>query len=106
MSTSQFIVVLITAPSKDVGSRMATLLVEERLAACVNIVPGVHSVYRWEGKVQNEEEVLLLVKSARDGFDALTRRVQEIHPYDVPEIVAIAPQAMSSSYRRFLEDNT
>lgn len=103
---NQFIVVLTTAPSREVAQGIASALVEERLAACVNIVPGVSSVYRWEGRVESEEEVLMVVKAAAAAFSRLEARVRDLHPYDVPELVALAPEAMSAGYRQFLEENT
>lgn len=101
----RFLVVLITAPSREEAERIAAALVEERLAACVNVVPGVLSIYRWEGEIQRDDEVLMLVKTAAAAFPRLEARVQELHPYDVPEVVALAPEKMSSGYRAFLEDN-
>jgi len=102
----RFLVVLITAPSLEEAERIASALVVERLAACVNLVPGVRSIYRWEGEVQHDDEVLMVVKAAAASFPELEARVQELHPYDVPEIVGLAPGAVSASYLRFLEDNT
>ncbi len=80
---------LVTAPDREVAGRIARALVDERLAACVNILPGITSVYRWEGAVETGEEVLLLAKTMRSGLDALTARVVELHPYDVPEVIAV-----------------
>ena len=79
---------------------------EERLAACVNVVPGVRSVYRWEGAIQRDEEVLMIVKTASAAFHELEARVHELHPYDVPEVLGLPPRAISSGYLKFLEDNT
>lgn len=79
--------VLVTAPDADIAQRLGRALVEERKAACVNIVPGVTSLYRWEGEVQKDAEVLMLIKTTVDGFEALRRRVLELHPYDAPEVV-------------------
>jgi len=102
----RFLVVLITVPSPEDAERIADALVAERLAACVNVVMGVRSVYRWEGEVQHDDEVLMVAKTAVAAFPAMEARVQELHPYDVPEIVGLAPQAVSASYLRFLEENT
>ena len=104
--TGGFLVVLITAPSLGEAQRMADVLVEERLAACVNLVPGVRSVYRWEGKLQHDDEVLMIVKTAASAFNALEARVGALHPYEVPEILGLSPQAVSESYLAFLEHNT
>jgi periplasmic divalent cation tolerance protein len=80
-------VVLMTAPDEATGTDLAARLVEERLAACVNVVPGVRSVFRWDGKVQDELEVMLVGKTVESSVDALRARVLELHPYDVPELL-------------------
>ncbi|MBI5365808.1 MAG: divalent-cation tolerance protein CutA [Planctomycetes bacterium] len=82
-------VVLVTAGGIDAARVIARALVEERLAACVNILPGVTSIYRWEGKIAEDEEVLLLIKTTADRLDALAARVVDLHTYQVPEIVAL-----------------
>jgi periplasmic divalent cation tolerance protein len=82
-------VLLVTAPALDVAERLVGAVVEERLAACGNIVGGVTSIYRWEGEVQREAEVLIIFKTAAARADALARRIRELHPYDVPEILAL-----------------
>lgn len=92
------VAVLITAPAVDVAERIAKAVVDERLAACVSILPGVRSIYRWEGAICDEAEVLLIAKAPRDGFDALAARVKALHPYQVPEIVALDVAAGLSPY--------
>jgi periplasmic divalent cation tolerance protein len=91
-------VALVTAPDADVGARIARTLVEERLVACVNLVPGVRSIYRWEGAVQEDAEVLLVAKTAAGRAEALAARVREVHPYDVPEVVLLAVEGGSAPY--------
>jgi periplasmic divalent cation tolerance protein len=91
-------VVLVTAPDAEVGARLARAIVEERLAACVNVVPGVRSIYRWQGAVQDDTEVLLVMKTRADRVDALGARVRELHPYDVPEVLALAAAGGSADY--------
>jgi len=81
--------VLITAPDAEVGERIGRALVDERLAACANLVPGVTSVFHWEGTVQRSEEALLILKTTAARFEALEARVLELHPYDVPEVLAL-----------------
>jgi len=88
--SSQFVVVLVTCPNRQAGETIGRTLVEERLAACANVIPGVTSIYRWQGKVCRDREVLLLIKTRRSRFAALTRRVQDLHAYAVPEIVALS----------------
>lgn len=91
-------VVLCTVPSEDVGVRIARQLVDEQLVACVNIVPGVRSIYRYQGKVEDDRELLLVMKTADDRLEALIPRVRELHPYDVCEVLALAVNAGSQPY--------
>jgi periplasmic divalent cation tolerance protein len=89
--------VFVTAPS-DQANALAETLVERRLAACVNLLPGVQSVYRWQGKLNRDEESLLICKTTLAGLPALEAAVQELHPYEVPEIVAIAAASVNRPY--------
>jgi len=100
---SEPLVVLMTAGSQEEAERIAQALVAEMLAACVNVVPGVTSIYRWEGRVQRDQEWLLVAKSRRDVLDRLVERVQEIHSYDVPEIIALPLAGGSEPYLRWLD---
>lgn len=95
-------VVLITAPNEAVARQLARAMVEQRLVACVNLLPGVSSIYRWEGQVEEESEVLLVVKTAAARLDELARFVLAEHPYDQPEFVALAPEAVESGYLAWL----
>ena len=104
MAPSDYIVVLITAPSMADAQRIARALVEERFAACVNLVPECRSVYRWEDRVVEESEAMMVVKTARDLFPALAKRVAEIHPYAVPEVVGLPLIEVVERYRHFLDD--
>lgn len=99
-------VVYITAGSSTEGDRLARALVEERLAACVNRIAPVHSVYRWEGKVEQSEEQLLIIKTQKERFPALERRVRELHSYTVPEIIALPIIDGSQDYLRWLSEQT
>ena len=92
------LVVLVTAPDAEVADRLAAALVERRIAACVNLVPGVTSVYRWEGAVQCDPEVLLLVKTTAARLRELEDLLQREHPYDTPECVAVEPTAVEARY--------
>lgn len=76
-------------PDADTARRIAERLVEERLAACASVLPGMHSVYRWQGKVERADEALLLIKTSRERLPALTRRVLALHPYELPELAAV-----------------
>ena len=106
MSRPNAIEVHITAPDRAQAAAMARVLVDERLAACVNIVDGVQSVYRWQEKVEESAEVLCLVKTRPELLDALTARVQALHPYDVPEILAFEVADGSATYLAWLEEST
>lgn len=83
------IVVLVTAPSADKAAELARALVEEQLAACGNVLPGLRSIYRWEGKVHDEPEALLILKTRAPLFEALRERVVALHPYQVPEVLRL-----------------
>jgi periplasmic divalent cation tolerance protein len=82
-------VVLVTAPSVEVAASIGRTLVDEGLIACANLVPGVRSIYRWQGKVCDEAEVLLVLKARSEGFEAVRARVVALHPYEVPEVVKL-----------------
>ena len=83
------ILVLCTCPDEAVAERIANALVEERLAACVNRLPGVVSTYRWKGEVRRDGECLLLIKTTSERFDALRERIFALHPYELPEVIAV-----------------
>ncbi|MDP6125148.1 MAG: divalent-cation tolerance protein CutA [Candidatus Latescibacteria bacterium] len=89
-------VVPTTAPDLKSAQKIGRDLVER--AACVNVVPGVRSIYRWDGEVQNEEEVVLIIKSSPKALDRLTQAIKELHPYDVPEVAAIPVVGGSKEY--------
>ncbi len=98
----EHVVVLITAGSQEEASRIADALVTELLAACVNVLPGVTSVFRWEEEVQREEEWLLVAKSTRDVLEDLVRCVRALHSYDLPEIIALPVVGGSEAYLRWV----
>jgi periplasmic divalent cation tolerance protein len=98
-------VVLCTAPAEAAES-LASTLVEERLAACVNVLPGVVSVYRWRGAVVRSRESLLVAKTSDEAAPRLARRLAEIHPYDVPEIVSLAPSDVNEAYLKWIDEET
>ena len=99
-------VVLITAPDAETGAGLARALVEERLAACVNVVPGVRSIYRWQGRLQDDSEVLLLVKTRVERCGRLAERVRELHPYDVPEVVELTAVGGSRAYLDWVREES
>ena len=100
------IVLLCTCCSEKEGRLLAEALVESKLAACVNLLPGVHSIYRWEGEVEKAAEVLLLIKSTADRFDDLRARITELHSYDTPEIIALPIVAGSDRYLDWIRRET
>lgn len=100
----EFIVVYVTAGSADEADRLARALVDERLAACVNRIKSVQSVYRWQGKVEQSEEELLIIKTSRDRFAALEKRVRELHSYSVPEVIALPVIEGSGAYLKWLNE--
>jgi len=98
-------VVFCTAGSEAEASRIASALVERRLAACVNVVPGISSTYRWEGAVRTEAECLLLVKTRRDRFEEVRAAIRELHSYEVPEIVMLDITAGDAPYLAWIDAN-
>ena len=100
------VIFLVTAASAIEGERIATALVEERLAACVNVLPGVISTFRWEGAVQREPEVLLIGKTRAERMPAVIARVQALHSYSVPEVLAVPILAGAGPYLAWLRDAT
>ena len=106
MSDDAAVEVHITCPNREQATALARALVEERLAACVNIVGGVRSIFQWNGAVNDEDEVLCLAKTRRGLFPALSARVAELHPYDVPEILAFEVVAGSAAYLDWLRQST
>ncbi len=100
----EFIVVYVTAGSPEEGGHLAQALVGERLAACVNRIKSVQSTYRWQGQVEQSEEELLIIKTRRDLFAALEKRVRELHSYSVPEIIAVPLVVGSAGYLSWLQE--
>jgi periplasmic divalent cation tolerance protein len=101
---SEPVVVLMMAGSQEEAERIARALVVEMLAACVNIVPGVTSVYHWQGEIQQDQEWLLVAKSRRDVLNDLVQRIQALHSYDLPEIIALPLVGGSEAYLRWLDE--
>jgi periplasmic divalent cation tolerance protein len=99
-------VVLTTCGSKEEAEKIAQALVERRLAACVNMVPAIESVYRWEGKVESATEWLLLIKTTAGRFEAVREAIREMHSYDLPECIMISIEGGSPEYLKWIEENT
>ena len=98
-------VVLTTTPSEEEARQIARALVGERLAACVNIIPKVESIYRWQDKVEEAEEYLMLIKTTESAFALLQEKLKELHSYELPECVALAMTAGSPSYLKWIDDS-
>jgi periplasmic divalent cation tolerance protein len=98
-------IVLTTSNSRALTRTIATRLLEQRLAACVQVA-GIHSYYRWQGALQEDDEELLVIKCRADAFDAVSAAIRAVHPYDVPEIVQIPVSAASADYLRWLRAET
>ena len=99
-------VVLVTCGSEEEAAKIANSLVEERLAACVNMISPVRSIYRWEGKIWEEKEWMLIIKTQKISFEDLEKKVKSIHSYSVPEIIALPVVEGSASYLKWLEETT
>jgi len=98
-------IVLSTADSEDEARRIAHHLVEHKLAACVNIVPQIESIYRWQGKVESSREWLLIIKTTAARFSAVQDAIRELHSYDLPECIAIAIEDGSTGYLKWIADS-
>jgi periplasmic divalent cation tolerance protein len=100
------LVIYITAPDEEMGAKLARTLVEERLAGCVNIIKPVRSIYRWQENIEDDAEVLMIVKTQKSLFASLANRVRELHSYTVPEIIAVPVVDGSEDYLKWLEEVT
>ena len=100
--SEETLVVLVTAPTMEEAARLGRALVEERLAACANLVPGLRSIYRWQGAIQDDAEVLLLIKTTSAHVDRLTQRTVELHSYETPEVLALPVAGGSPAYLQWL----
>ncbi len=99
-----YIVVYITVPDFETGKKIAKTLVEEKLAACVNITSQINSIYFWQGNIEDDTEHLLIIKTRKDVFEKLENRVKELHPYTVPEIIAMPIVLGSKDYLSWIDE--
>lgn len=106
MSGQLPLVVLCTVPDEQTGQSLGRSLVERQLAACVNVVPGLTSIYRWKGKIEQDKEALLFIKTQPDRFEALSEAIQAEHPYEVPEILALSATAGLEAYCSWVREMT
>jgi periplasmic divalent cation tolerance protein len=102
---SDVLLILCTFPNPEQARQIGTVLVERQLAACVNLIPGIESIYRWQDQVESQTEVLAIFKTRAAGYPALQRALEELHPYEVPEILAISPEAVAGPYRSWVLNN-
>lgn len=102
--TGSHIIVLVTVPENADCNKLASTLVREELAACVNILPLENSIFFWEGKVQSEREKLLMIKTKIEKFNKLVTRIKELHPYTVPEIIGVPIIVGNREYLKWVED--
>jgi periplasmic divalent cation tolerance protein len=100
------LVVFITVPSQKIGLQIAKELVGRNLAACVNLLPGILSIYRWQGEIEQEDELLLVVKTKSSLFEKLATAVKRIHPYEVPEVIALPIVAGLKEYLAWIDVET
>lgn len=103
---TDYISVFITASGEEEAAQIAKALVEARLAACVNIAGNIRSIYRWQGKIEDESEFLMIAKTKTELFDGLREKVKELHSYSVPEIIAIPIIKASNDYLNWLKEET
>jgi len=99
------LIVFVTASSNDEATSIADALVSDRLAACVNIVSSIQSVYRWEGKITSDQESLMIIKTTEERYSQLERRVKELHSYSTPEVIAIKIETGSEQYLSWLRNS-
>jgi periplasmic divalent cation tolerance protein len=97
--------VLTTASSPEESKKIARVLVESRLAACVNIMPNIESVYRWDGKVEEAQEYLLLIKTTAEAYPAIRDAIHQLHTYEVPECIALSVEEGSEAYLKWIDDS-
>jgi periplasmic divalent cation tolerance protein len=104
--TSEYVVVLTTLPGDADGPGFGRSLVDDRLAACVNILPPMESIYRWEGRVEHESERQVIIKTSRERVAALWERVRELHPFEVPEFLVLSIVDGNDAYLRWVREST
>ena len=105
-SSSEFVSAFVTTPSMEVAKSISRALVSQKLAACVNIIPSVTSVYSWEGAVHEDSEHLLMIKTQRQRVHDLIDHVKSTHPYDVPEVIVLPIQQGNPAYLKWVADST
>ena len=106
MPTDDYIIVLTTCNSSEVASSIAKSLVGSQLAACVNIINGIESVYQWQGKIERDKELLLVIKTRQSLYSQLEQKIQELHDYELPEIIAVPVETGEKNYLNWIQSAT
>lgn len=101
-----FYILYCTTPDQKTAGQIADVLVGDKLAACCNIIPGISSVYAWQGKVQKDSECLMLIKTVKSRIEQIKEKITALHPYDVPEIIATPIAAGNTPYLKWIEEST
>ncbi len=100
-----FLMILCTAPDMESAEKISTALVAEKLAACCNIVPGLKSIYSWKGEIQKDAEYLIIIKTTRSVYEELEKRIVSLHPYEVPEVIALPVELGNMNYLNWIGQN-
>ena len=103
--SEQYLIILNTCPDKESANRVANTLVENRIAACVNIIPGLTSVYHWQGKIERSEEYLLVIKSTQTAYEQVESTIRLTHPYELPEVIAVPLTTGFAPYLAWISKN-
>ncbi len=106
MPTDDYIMVLTTCNSSETSSLIAEALISNKLAACVNIIKGVESVYQWQGKIEHDKEILLIIKTRESLFSQVEQTIQELHSYELPEIIAVPIKTGEKNYLNWIQSAT
>jgi periplasmic divalent cation tolerance protein len=102
---STYNVIICTVPNEETAAKISRTLVTEKLAACCNIIPGLRSIYRWKSEICDDAEYLLVIKTRAEVYERLEKRIQELHPYEVPEILALTVNQGLSNYLKWVDEN-
>ncbi len=102
----EYIVVYVTTPNEKTAKKIAKEVLEKRLAACINIIPNIYSTYRWRGRIEEDQEALMIIKTRRGLFDILAKTIKEKHPYEVPEVIGIPIIEGYNAYLEWIRDET
>ena len=106
MPTDEYIMVLTTCNSSEISSLIADTLISDKLAACVNIIKGVESVYQWQGKIEHDNEILLIIKTRQSLFSRIEQSIQKLHNYELPEIIAVPIKIGEKNYLNWIQSAT